>query len=346
MYGNAENTIISKLEELFTESIFPILLNFPILWGQHTFSKSTINNLTIYYDKYKRKYITHPYTRARVYVNKINELPENIIIKDLILIFLYCKTIEGNKNIIRKIFIYFIKALLTQQKKLDKTNHLLDVNEEIQDILLRDIVELLKYKKNVIKILSTQDFGDKNNYYKKYTPSNVHLNEILFIAIRQNNDRLIDILLSKKFNIDLTIKDQKEKTALHWACYYGQKKAVKMLLDMKADVNAKDINGQTPLYWACFNKRPEIVEMLLKYKADVNTVDINGKTPVTVAYNKGYTDLVEMLIDYGSRDGYNIKDQYNNTVMTWVYEPRKKPANTLTNKYSTNKKSAHPKYNI
>ena len=315
--GCDNKTIISELEELFTDPICHQLLRTPILWGQHTLSKSTINHLA---DNHNNKCISHPYTRDIVYINKIKELPEKLIIQDLILIFLYCKSIEIDNKTLRTIFVYFINILLIQQKKLNQTNHLLNFDNQIQDLLLRNFAEILKYKKQIIKILTISLRRDISSYYKVSKPSNVHLNGILFMAVKYNNDRLVDLICSQKLEIDVSIVDKKHKTLLHWACYYGKKELVLKLISIGLDPNVQDINGQSPLYWACHNNKHEIAEILLQHNADVDVKDINGNTPIMIAYNKGYMRLAEILIENGSAGGYTVKDQHNNTLMVWFYE--------------------------
>ena len=318
--GNNNNTLLNTLEELFTESVSLQLLRSPMLWEQHTFSKSTINRLAVFSSKQNNRYITHPCTRNNICVDKIKELPENFIIQDLILIFLYCKSIEIDNKTLRNIFIYFINILLVQQKKLNRTNHLLNSSNHIQDVLLRNLGEALKCTKQIIKILTIPFCKNVISGYKVIRPLDIHLNGILFMAIKYNNDRLIDLMLSLKLEIDVSIVDKKNKTLLHWACYYGKKELVTKLINFNANLNAQDVDRRSPLYWACYNNKYEVAKVLLQNNADVDFKDINGKTPILIARNKGHIKLAEMLIEYGSTGGYTIKNRSNNTLMVWFYE--------------------------
>jgi len=396
MYGHQKenNTLIHQLEELFTESISNELLSSPILWGQHTFSKQTINSLTIYYDddssnydnydnnyndeSYENdenyedssQYIEHPYTRNILYINKIQELPENIIINNLIVIFLYCKTIESNHKMVRNIMVYFIKCLLIQQKNIHNTAHLLNLNNEIQDLLLKNISELLKCTKEVVEILSGIKIS-KNIF----NPSNFHLNEILFMAIKQNNIKIANLLLSQNFKIDVNTMDSHEKTSLFWASYHGQQKTAKTLLDLGANANAQDLKSLTaPLFLACYNGQPEFVKLLITYSADldlrnsknqtglywackygqhdivkiliqnnasVDVQDIKHQTPLKIAYKKKDLQLAEILIDEILSNSYTVKEhQVDTKILTWVYDQQKETVGIKTSRSRFGKKKS------
>ena len=86
-------------------------------------------------------------------------------------------------------------------------------------------------------------------------------------------------------------------TALIFACYRGNKKLVKLLLDYsdKIDLNASDYLGFTVLMSACFNGDKDIVKLLLNQAdktIDVNARDISGRTA---------SDWAKEGLNYGAR---------------------------------------------
>jgi hypothetical protein len=65
--------------------------------------------------------------------------------------------------------------------------------------------------------------------------------------------------------------------------------AVKLLLDLGADINAVDNNGDTAMHGAAYGSFPTIVQLLADRDADVNIwkrPDTEGRTPLFIA--EGY----------------------------------------------------------
>lgn len=291
--------IINKLKEFFTEQVSNKILKSPILWGQHTFSNITINQLTIFYDKkHKNMYILHPYTRDIFSINKTSMLPENTLIHDLLLIFAYCRSIKLLGSTLKGIFIYFIQALLIQQKQLNQTDYIKVVNNRIQDLLLKELVKFFKCNKQVIKILKATNFSKK-----LHKPSNTHINGIFFMAAKKNNERLINLILSKKFKINVNLKDKNGKTLLHWACYHGNYKLVKSLLVRKADHQMRDNANMQPMQVISNNNNLEITNLLIKHeKRRFNLVKRrNRSVSCLLKYNHLRSSLQSTnLVNYGA----------------------------------------------
>ena len=62
---------------------------------------------------------------------------------------------------------------------------------------------------------------------------------------------------STEFNIDLNARDEDGKTAFHFACRYGRKDVVEMMVNnadfFKIDLKAKDKDGKTGFQYAVDN---------------------------------------------------------------------------------------------
>ena len=54
----------------------------------------------------------------------------------------------------------------------------------------------------------------------------------------------------KERGLDINIRDSKQSTPLHWACYTRSEIAIGYILSMKPELDAKDIQGFTPLHIA------------------------------------------------------------------------------------------------
>lgn len=83
-------------------------------------------------------------------------------------------------------------------------------------------------------------------------------------------------------NID--IRDSKQSTPLHWACFTRSELALNYILSMKPDLEAQDCFGFTPLHIAvtCVEKLESTrnVKALLLRGASRLAKDMNGKTPL------------------------------------------------------------------
>jgi ankyrin repeat protein len=96
-------------------------------------------------------------------------------------------------------------------------------------------------------------------------------------------------------------------TPLGFAAHFGQKDAVRVLLEYGADVNAIShsklsfIPSNTALHAAIAgNKSIEVVEILIKNGADVNAIDSNEHTPLQAVAFEGNTEIARLLIKEGA----------------------------------------------
>ena len=95
----------------------------------------------------------------------------------------------------------------------------------------------------------------------------------------------------------MTLRHHLGWTALHTACAMGRPPAVKVLIDMKADVNREDDAGRRPLHLAAANGIPDQLLLLLRAGAHCNARDCMGATPLHYAVKVAQEDAVKMLID-------------------------------------------------
>ena len=119
-------------------------------------------------------------------------------------------------------------------------------------------------------------------------------------------------------------------TALHFACYFGQPEAARLLIEkgasvgavtnnpMKlmplhsaasarnlgaahlllehgAPVNARQQGGWTPIHAAAQNGDRAMVDLMLKHGADPTLANDDGKTPAMVAREKGHAEIAALL---------------------------------------------------
>ena len=80
---------------------------------------------------------------------------------------------------------------------------------------------------------------------------------------------------------EVTERDGKLRSCLHWAADNGNADLVRALLLNRADPNSRDEDGQTPLHYAAICEYREIYDMLVGAGADENAEDGQGETPAS-----------------------------------------------------------------
>ena len=94
--------------------------------------------------------------------------------------------------------------------------------------------------------------GDYTQFYKLYQSGvdvNMRGGEALREAITNSHVMIWTLLLSSP-EIDLRLKDENGRSALHVACWYNKETAVAKLISTSEVLNEKDFHGNTPIMMA------------------------------------------------------------------------------------------------
>jgi len=91
-------------------------------------------------------------------------------------------------------------------------------------------------------------------------------------------------------------------TALHFACFFAQPKAAKLLIDRGAAVDAVARNPTKvmPLHSAASARNLEAARLLLEHRAPVNARQQGGWAPIHAAAQNGDRLMVELLLKHGA----------------------------------------------
>lgn len=108
------------------------------------------------------------------------------------------------------------------------------------------------------------------------------------------------ILPSKKYKIDLEIKDLVEQTPLNVASRFDYKEICVLLIEYGAQVNTKDKDEWSPLLNASRNGNYELAELFLRKRALVEKKDTGGFTPLMWACYKNNLEIVKLLLKNGA----------------------------------------------
>jgi uncharacterized protein len=91
-------------------------------------------------------------------------------------------------------------------------------------------------------------------------------------------------------------------TALHFACFFGQPQAARLLLENGAAVGAVAANPMKvmPLHSAASVRNLEAARLLLEHGAPVNARQQGGWAPIHAAAQNGDRPMVELLLQHGA----------------------------------------------
>jgi hypothetical protein len=98
----------------------------------------------------------------------------------------------------------------------------------------------------------------------------------------------------------LSERDFNEATALHHAASAGNVQALRLLIDLGADINAKNISESTPLHFAAAHNHPKTISLLMEHGAELNVKNDAEYTPLDIARLYGCVDAIKELLDYGA----------------------------------------------
>ncbi|XP_016050122.1 ankyrin repeat domain-containing protein 22 [Erinaceus europaeus] len=144
----------------------------------------------------------------------------------------------------------------------------------------------------------------------------------LICACRRGNLKIASFLLRR--NADANLKNQKERTCLHYAVmkkftffdylliillmpvlligYFlmvsktkQNETLVRMLLDAGVDVNAADCYGYTALHYACEMKNQNLIPLLLEAHADPMIRSKHGESSLDIARRLNFLQIESML---------------------------------------------------
>ena len=105
-------------------------------------------------------------------------------------------------------------------------------------------------------------------------------------------------------------------TALHFACFFGQPDAARLLIENGAAVDAVATNPTQvmPLHSAASSRNLEAARLLLENGASVNARQQAGWVPIHAAAQNGDRPMVELLLQHGA-DPKLVNDQGKTSAM-------------------------------
>jgi ankyrin repeat protein len=103
------------------------------------------------------------------------------------------------------------------------------------------------------------------------------------------------VLIEKGAAVDAVAANPMRVMPLHSAASSRNLEAARLLLEHGAPVNARQHGGWAPIHAAAQNGDRAMVDLLLHYKADPALANDEGKSPAAVAREKGHAEIAALL---------------------------------------------------
>jgi uncharacterized protein len=170
----------------------------------------------------------------------------------------------------------------------------------------RDLAELIASKKKALDQFEAASLGRLDNLKKSIgeeirresTAINARSKDgftALHFACYFGQPAAARVLIENGAAVDAVAANPTQVMPLHSAASARNLEAVRLLLEHGAPVNARQQSGWVPIHAAAQNGDRLMVELLLKHGADPTLANADGKTPAAVARDKGHHEISALL---------------------------------------------------
>ncbi|XP_048251613.1 serine/threonine-protein phosphatase 6 regulatory ankyrin repeat subunit C-like [Haliotis rufescens] len=137
-------------------------------------------------------------------------------------------------------------------------------------------------------------------------------NDVVLVAAQTGNLQLAECVLSVKKRVDF-VQDKRGKTAQMWAAERGDADMF-ALMSKGCDVSVKDVKQNSILHFACIGGNVDIVESIVAQdKDDFNGRNISQETPVMLAALTGHKAVFDLLVSKGC--DLTVKDEDDDNIL-------------------------------
>jgi len=166
----------------------------------------------------------------------------------------------------------------------------------------RDLAELIASKKKALDIFEAAALGrlDRLKQCLRDDPSAIDSRSkdgftALHFACFFGQPEAARLLIESGAAVDAVAANPSQVMPLHSAASARNLEAARLLLEHGAPVNVRQQGGWVPIHAAAQNGDRPMVELLLKYRADPKLVNDQGKTSAMVAREKGHAEIAALL---------------------------------------------------
>jgi ankyrin repeat protein len=165
----------------------------------------------------------------------------------------------------------------------------------------RDLAETIAGKKNELDIFEASSLGRLKRLQSCLSDA-AALNSYsqdgftaLHFASYFGQPEAARLLIEKGAKVDAVANNATQVMPLHSAASSRNLAAARVLLEHGAPVNARQQGGWVPIHAAAQNGDREMVDLLLAHGADVDIANHGGRTPAMVARDKAHTQIAALL---------------------------------------------------
>jgi ankyrin repeat protein len=198
-----------------------------------------------------------------------------------------------------------LRRLLEQDPAASEARDAADVSLLMNSLYRgrRDLVELIASKKKTFDIFEAASLG-RLDRLKTYLRDASILNSYsqdgftaLHFACFFGQPEAARLLLEGGARADAVAANPMQVMPLHSATSARNLDAALLLLEHGAPVNARQHGGWVPIHAAAQNGDRPMVELLLQHHADPDLANDQGKTPAMVAGENGHAEIAALLIE-------------------------------------------------
>lgn len=198
-------------------------------------------------------------------------------------------------------FINVLKKNIEKEKNEIEKNEESEETKKIKELIKKNEMKI-KRKRILLNALnylskngiSVNEFLTENPFPTK--PYELKDSEEFFEAVKYNNVEMVSQALEKNERY-LFQYDYMKQYAYHWAAKLGNIEVLRVLLSYNKDCNVYDNKMRTPLYLATYFGQSKCIYELLIHGANSQIGDINGKKPIDIAPSKDIKDLLFNYVD-------------------------------------------------
>lgn len=166
----------------------------------------------------------------------------------------------------------------------------------------RDFAELIASKKKALDIFEAAALGRLDRLKQRLRDDPSAINSFskdgftaLHFACFFGQPDAARLLIESGAAVDAVAANPTQVMPLHSAASSRNLEAARLLLEHGAPVNARQQAGWVPIHAAAQNGDRPMVELLLKHHADPKLANDQGKTSAMVASEKGHAEIAALL---------------------------------------------------
>jgi ankyrin repeat protein len=165
----------------------------------------------------------------------------------------------------------------------------------------RDLAENIAAKKKDLDIFETASLG-RLDRLKECVETDSDVNSrskdgftALHFASYFGQPEAARLLIERGAAVDAVAANPTKVMPLHSAASARNLETARLLLEHGAPANARQQAGYVPIHAAAQNGDRAMVELLLKHHADSKLANDEGKTPAAIAREKGHSEIADLL---------------------------------------------------